>query len=1261
QAYVANSMHIYTVTLDKNANDKLGFKLQFNNDIHSAYRIVYKTKIADRQYANETITNTATYATYSDDAQYTINQLILNKKDVAAADVNYASKTVTWTVKVNEDSRTMTNLVLTDTFGNGGLQLVGTPAITPDPSSDNVDYVITDVGGSRDFAAGDGFKVQFLDPITKPYTITYTTNFDYYMRDDSTKMFPNTASVTWSEKTTSGTQESTKTFTPRPEVINNGLKSGTYDAISKQITWSVGANYNKKVLLAGAELVDTLPAGQKMAGGTTVTVAVYKLNYASNGNPTQGVLVDASNYAASISSDSQLKVKFLTDINYAFYVVFNTEFSDEDVDLTTVTNTAILNDSQNNPVTNPLVGEATVPKGGEYVSKSGSQDSSDQTLMNWKVTINANQSVVSKVEVLDTPSTNQVLLPASFQLLLAAVAGDGTISETATTLAPENYTLEFFTDVNGKESFKLTFKNTFDNAYILKYKSVITAVGDNVSVNNAVSFRGESTKKVIKDITSENSVNIVDTGGTGSGVTGSLKVLKTNADQSVNLAGAEFSLYRLVGTTLSDKKTGVSNTSGGMEFTGLRAGKYILKETKAPAGYALDATEHTVTINSATPVQLTVTNDFNGSLNVTKVAQEDPAKRLAGAEFELYDSTNTLVKSGTTDASGNLTFTKLMGGNYTLKEIKAPAGYKLSTTTSYAFTIDPAQEKVMIINNVKEIIGCLKLTKVDEGNSSKKLAGAEFTLYDSSKQVVKTGVTDENGELEFKDLKEGIYTLKETGAPAGYELNPTDFPVNINSADPQILSITNKEILGSIKLVKVDQDDVTKKLAGAEFKLYDAEQNVIRTGTTDTAGELEFNNLNVGSYVLKETSAPAGYDLSSTEYPITIDSKVQQVLDRIKNKETLGSLKIVKVEQDNETKKLAGAEFKLYDAAQHVTKTGITNEAGELVFNDLKLGSYVLKETSAPAGYELNAAEYPVTINSKVQQVLDPITNKAIIGSLKLVKVDQDDETKKLAGAEFKLYDAEQNVVKTGTTDAAGELEFNNLRVGSYVLKEASAPVGYVLSTTEYPVNIDSKIQQVLDPIKNKVVTIPPVAVPTPTASPTVSPTSTVAPSPSATATPGATATPAPVPTPGSSAPAVSSAPATPQATAVTTTQDIPIEGEIPLGGIPSIGVEPAHGTVVVTPDGKWTYTPDPGYTGKDKFTITVTDEDGNDQDVVIEVDVDEVPKGTVTDPTSAADDGGLPGKLPKTGEESPLPLYLMGGGLVGLGIILARRFKTRK
>lgn len=94
---------------------------------------------------------------------------------------------------------------------------------------------------------------------------------------------------------------------------------------------------------------------------------------------------------------------------------------------------------------------------------------------------------------------------------------------------------------------------------------------------------------------------------------------------------------------------------------------------------------------------------------------------------------------------------------------------------------------------------------------------------------------------------------------------------------------------------------------------------------------------------------------------------------------------------------------------------------------------------------------------------------------------------------------------------------------------------------------------------------------------------------------------------------------------------------------------------MTITKDGKWVYTPDPGFVGKDKFSIIVTDENGNEEEIFIEIDVEEVPKGTISEP---GEDNNKPAQLPKTGEDSALPIYLVGGSVILLGALLSRRFK---
>ena len=105
------------------------------------------------------------------------------------------------------------------------------------------------------------------------------------------------------------------------------------------------------------------------------------------------------------------------------------------------------------------------------------------------------------------------------------------------------------------------------------------------------------------------------------------------------------------------------------------------------------------------------------------------------------------------------------------------------------------------------------------------------------------------------------------------------------------------------------------------------------------------------------------------------------------------------------------------------------------------------------------------------------------------------------------------------------------------------------------------------------------------------------------------------------------------------------------------IAKPPGHGTLSLDDTGNWLYTPDPGYTGKDSFTVNIVDKDGNGEDLLIEIDVEEVPLGGLTDNSLPAPEVAT---LPKTGEERRLLWQLTGIGLLVAGVSL-RRFRLKK
>ncbi|UPU40230.1 SpaA isopeptide-forming pilin-related protein [Erysipelothrix sp. Poltava] len=178
--------------------------------------------------------------------------------------------------------------------------------------------------------------------------------------------------------------------------------------------------------------------------------------------------------------------------------------------------------------------------------------------------------------------------------------------------------------------------------------------------------------------------------------------------------------------------------------------------------------------------------------------------------------------------------------------------------------------------------------KVDEDTTTKTLSGAEFILYQENsvkeyltenmkwsaqESEAKHFVTQSDGIAEINLPQYGVFYLKEVKAPDGYEINSNPLKLDIDEASKikdYEFEISNKKIkpTGSIELKKVDKDNKSLVLEGAEFKLYRNDKNPeyyvsanrwsnnIDDGAlfkTDHNGMIQVHNLELGSYYFKET------------------------------------------------------------------------------------------------------------------------------------------------------------------------------------------------------------------------------------------------------------------------------------------------------------------------------------------------------------------------------------------------------------------------
>ena len=268
------------------------------------------------------------------------------------------------------------------------------------------------------------------------------------------------------------------------------------------------------------------------------------------------------------------------------------------------------------------------------------------------------------------------------------------------------------------------------------------------------------------------------------------------------------------------------------------------------------------------------------------------------------------------------------------------------------------------------------------------------------------------------------------------------------------IKATVTEDKGSLTINKTDAD-TGKALAGVTYRLFDSAGNKIADTTTGTDGKAVFADLPLGSYTYQEISAPSGYVVDNTKYPITITSTTLNITATRTNALGKASVEISKVDADSNTP-LQGAGFRLYDASGSQVAEGYTDVNGKLTFTGLKLGSYTCKEFQAPAGYELDDTAFPVVLNQNGQVLKVTRENKLITGSIEILKVDADTK-KPLAGVTYRLFDTAGNKIADGTTDANGKLIFDNLKPGSYSYQEISTVDGYHLDDTKYDFSLTSE------------------------------------------------------------------------------------------------------------------------------------------------------------------------------------------------------------
>lgn len=529
-----------------------------------------------------------------------------------------------------------------------------------------------------------------------------------------------------------------------------------------------------------------------------------------------------------------------------------------------------------------------------------------------------------------------------------------------------------------------------------------------------------------------------------------------SSNPTKGLAGATFSLEMVGSDDPKFPMTGVTGQDGTYTFKNLKAGTYQVTETEAPEGYQIDNPgpyavtlptngQKTVTVTALdTPITL-------ASGSIRKVDKDRPTMGLAGATIRITGIDNNFTYEGQTVEGGALTdvpWDTMPVGSYVAEEIGAPEGYILpSPHEKKEFYWDKKNEVKLVFENDSKVK--VQLLKKDESNNP--LPGCLFTVIKNG-QTLFSAVTDAAGTITVPNVTEGTYWFVEKDAPEGYVVNSEPVTAYVSAADIQgnktvTVEATNHRKPG-LEIVKINS--VTKEpVANCTFDIRSIDGTYHETLTTDGAGRIFLENMTPGSYEVKETAVPKGYNLNPEKQTVELTAGGTFTLTF----ENVPKTDFTLFKHDSNNHPIAGVTFEISKKGGQSLGHFTTDGQGKLTVPNLEPGIYVAVETDCPDDYILDKTPHEFQVNAGVTNVgIDVVNLKK--PEITVKKVDSI-VGGGVEGAKFEIFYAgtggtgspagTYESLGTKYTDANGIIHLDHLKEGWYRFTEVEAPAGYQL------------------------------------------------------------------------------------------------------------------------------------------------------------------------------------------------------------------------
>ena len=542
---------------------------------------------------------------------------------------------------------------------------------------------------------------------------------------------------------------------------------------------------------------------------------------------------------------------------------------------------------------------------------------------------------------------------------------------------------------------------------------------------------------------------------------GKIVLKKTAGGTTTGLAGARFSIYfngQIVGSD-------ITNAQGEIYVEDAATGLWSFVETSAPDGFCVDPTPKSVYVDVSEGDREYTVAAVNYEKPDMKIIKRDAmsGKPIAGTVFSIKSVTGSYSTSVTTGTDGSATLSAIPAGVYVVREESVPEPY-IVTNTEQTVALRPGKtSEVTFVDYEKP---GLEIVKKNIANGE-PIEGVTYRIEQIDGSFSTSATTDNHGRIFLASIPVGSYKVTEINIPSHVILSPIPQEVALKAGETSTVTFFNA-IKPSLEIRKLDS--VTgDPVKGAKFQIWygsnhtdTGELNDLGTYFSDASGKIILPEIKDGWYKVTELEPASGYAIKE---PATQECFISGGESKVLTFENTPLSAIIIRKVDSESgQPLEGAWFRIrYLGGTSGTGGTVvgeykTSSNGTIVATDLKAGTYVCEEISAPDGYVITDATETVYLSGKDQDVITVTFGNDKMGSLLIVKKDAVTGAP-ISDVEFFITDSDGSVIGTANgkyvTDSAGTIRIDSLTPGMTVIAcEVRAKDGYILDDTPQSIKI---------------------------------------------------------------------------------------------------------------------------------------------------------------------------------------------------------------